>query len=497
MKTSPLSLTSHATRQEPATGPGDTTLHHQIVDTRQAAECVTTLTEAEVKAGKLITAFLRKAVASQAYGAMFAHGKHFAKAGQSLPKQDKYGFNALQHLGDLSRKNLADIAAKVGPLSPAEQALAEKITSTSWNFRHQSNAPLETGNTLSISSVARLSKEHQDIKKQALQEGKTYLGHSFKPEYEALHHTGFVFFGVEFAGASKDHPPLNTLHQFNDYGANAYLISDTLPACQQGYLTLTDHFENQIPPQTDTELGERFPKAARQIRRTVHTEGLKFMAPVFAFDDMKEAMALHMIDFLRNCTDDKFKQYVLSDAINSGAALDEVLNCVFQAEFHLPHLLSTQDYAKYTHRPMTMEDIIDGGNIPALEERVHSKADAVTFMWAAIKKGNGSIVDYLLKNWTFSAEDFAECPDHENLIVALTYQGSSPYILEQFLEHKLIDANASYEKWGRHHTLLDEATSWNNDAMVKIVLDHGATPAVSAESEKLRALLAELQAPRQ
>ncbi|MEN3258772.1 T3SS effector OspC family protein [Sodalis endosymbiont of Spalangia cameroni] len=49
---------------------------------------------------------------------------------------------------------------------------------------------------------------------------------------------------VEFSD-DKAQLPLNTLHTAIDFGANAYLVDEQFP---YGYLTLTDHFANTIPP---------------------------------------------------------------------------------------------------------------------------------------------------------------------------------------------------------------------------------------------------------
>ncbi|WP_356649251.1 T3SS effector OspC family protein [Vibrio aestuarianus] len=39
--------------------------------------------------------------------------------------------------------------------------------------------------------------------------------------------------------------PLNTLHTAVDFSANAYITQQLFP---YGYLTLTDHFDNKVPP---------------------------------------------------------------------------------------------------------------------------------------------------------------------------------------------------------------------------------------------------------
>ncbi|MGM0937295.1 MAG: T3SS effector OspC family protein [Pseudomonadota bacterium] len=47
------------------------------------------------------------------------------------------------------------------------------------------------------------------------------------------------------------------------------------------------------------------------LQLTVITPFIEHAAPIFSQNDMKQGLALHLIDFIRSSKDEKFKSYIL------------------------------------------------------------------------------------------------------------------------------------------------------------------------------------------
>ncbi|ATP28614.1 hypothetical protein CR207_09495 [Chromobacterium violaceum] len=472
----------------PEAGSGDpTAIGRRLSGIRRAPlPHVSAGSDGEAAAAGKIGAFLRKAVAAQSYGLMFANGKLFEATGDALEKRGQYGFSALQRLDGLSRRNLAAVEARLGALDSAERGLKERIMTGAWHFRHQSNAALDDGKTAAIASNHLLARE-----------SRSSGGNTFAGDKARLSNHDFVFFGVEFSGRGKQDKPLNHKHSTMDFGANAYVVPDTLPACRHGYLTLTDHFFNRVPGGREAEHQDfvgSFPQMGAETGRWIHEGKYRQNAPIFNYRDMKAAVALHLIEFLRDSKDAAFKAYVFDQAMQSGQALDRVLNSVFQAEFHIPRLMATTDYAKHPLRPMLLKEAVDSVNLPALSGLVSSKGDAVTAMWHAIDKGKDAVAAHLLGSWRFEAGDFASAPPgfYHELNYALSEHGASVYILDQFLSRGWAAVNAPFEHVNSGETMLDNAVKYGNREMAAALIKHGADRNLLSEwnGGKLDALLA-------
>ncbi|MGC3030418.1 T3SS effector OspC family protein [Burkholderia sp. DN3021] len=422
----------------------------------------------KITGAQKIGTFLRKVVAAQSYGLMFANGSAFEKTGDALPKKrehEAYGFSPLKKLDDLSKKNVSAIRNRLGVLTGSETSLKEKITMAKWDFRHQTNAMLDDGKTLNIASNHMLSRN-----------GESFRSKTFAEDKEVLSNHDFVFFGVEFSGIGKEGRPLNSKHQTVDFGANAYVVSENLPSLRHGYLTLTDHFENRLPfwryPE-HKDFFQQFPIAESELSRAI-PDGVKYGdAPIFSFDDMKEAVALHLIEFLRNSKDYKFREYVLTQALNSGREMDRVLNSVFQAEFHVPRILSSRDYAKHTLRDISLEEAVEAANFPELDGKISDRVEATSAMIHVIKSGNEKVADYLFEKWAFSRQDFTK-PGFYDITYLLSDYDRSCYILDKFLSLNLVDANAKFEKVNKGETMLNNAIKSCDEQKISVLARHGA-----------------------
>ncbi|END1142527.1 T3SS effector OspC family protein, partial [Shigella sonnei] len=76
--------------------------------------------------------------------------------------------------------------------------------------------------------------------------------------------------------------PLNKTHHTVDFGANAYIIDHDSP---YGYMTLTDHFDNAIPPvfyhEHQSFFLDNFKEVVDEVSRYVHGNQGKTDVPIF------------------------------------------------------------------------------------------------------------------------------------------------------------------------------------------------------------------------
>ncbi|WP_080417040.1 T3SS effector OspC family protein [Burkholderia ubonensis] len=419
-------------------------------------------------AAQKISTFLRKVVAAQSYGLMFANGSVFKKTGDALPKKgehEAYGFSSLQKLDDISKKNISEIRSRLGALTNDEISLKEKITTAKWDFRHQTNAMLDDGKTLNIASNHALTRDNGSFRSKTFAEDKKILSNH-----------DFIFFGVEYSGIGKEGRPQNSKHQTVDFGANAYVVSENFPSLRHGYLTLTDHFDTRLPPwryPEHTDFFRRFSIAESELSRAI-PKGAKYGdAPIFSFGDMKEAVALYLIYFLRNSKDSKFREYVLTQAMNSGLEMDRVLNGVFQAEFHAPRILSSRDYAKHALRDISLEEAVEATNYSELGGKISDRGEAASAMVHAINSGNDKVASYLFGKWTFSRQDFAHIR-YDDVAYLLSEHNRSCYILDKFLSLNLVDVNAKFEHTNQGDTMLNNALIYSDERMISVLTKHGA-----------------------
>nr|WP_318382767.1 T3SS effector OspC family protein [uncultured Enterobacter sp.] len=415
----------------------------------------------EARAADTIKGFLRHAIAAQSYGSMFANGAYFKSTGNDFPRYEgKSSQASLDHLDKVSAQYLTAIKAKTPNLTPAEKTLLGKVIDAPWHYRHQSDAFLGR-DTLNISSNARL--EARGIKSSS---------HTLSADRECVSNHDFVFFGVEFAGDIAQ-PPVNTLHSGNDYGAGVYLVGDNFPL---GYLTLTDHYDNIVPynhMSEHEEFSARFECAHEEVIRRVHGDKGRNDAPLFNTKDMKLALGLHLIHFLRQSEDAEFKAFALNDKLN-GTALDRVLNFVFQPEFHVPRMVSTTDFKSHFHRPMQLEDAVRASNYHVIDIASAPEARRYRLMGYAITNGKLDVVNHLLSRFTFDSCDlYYMASDDDNIAKRLTDERADIAVLRLLLAKELADPNWIVDH-RRGETMLDHARSSQRPDIVALLLEYGA-----------------------
>lgn len=332
------------------------------------------------KSAHTIQHFFKKIIAAKSYQTMFSNGSFFKDNGHHLPQATKLTLNSLSHLDKVSNHYLNEIKQKVTDLTKEEQTLFNKITNCRLHFRHQSNHHLSKDGILSISSNARLERE------KIVSSTNTY---SF--DKDKLSNNDFVFFGLEFS-EDKSQLPLNKKHGNINYGAKCYMLEEKK---NYGYMTLTDHFGCHVEnfaAQEHKGFITQFKDMKTELYRSIHGSKanqnamlivsknsislfsqdkitqlnsagyflydedekplsgqenmpiiIKHDAPIFSQNDMKQGLALHLIDFIRLSKDEKFRTYILSSDL-SNKELDHFLNSIFHPEYHIPRMISTREF---------------------------------------------------------------------------------------------------------------------------------------------------------
>lgn len=290
-------------------------------------EQLKTNTKTEHHSARVIQHFFKKLIAEKSYTLMFSNGDNFKKLGQQL----NHHTSAINHLDKISSHYLNDIKEKVKNLTTAEQALLNKITKSQLLLKHQSHNQLSQNGILSISSNDRIKREKIQTTEFTFDMDKYYLSNH-----------DFVFFSLDFA-ENDEQRPVSKTHSGVFYGPNCYLIEEQK---NYGYLTLTDHACGDVRAFSDQEhksFINQFPIMKDKLPRLIHGDNGTIDVPIFNQNDMKEALALHLINFIRDAKDKKFSEFTLSPNL-TGQELDMILNSVFHPEYHIPRMISIPNF---------------------------------------------------------------------------------------------------------------------------------------------------------
>ena len=404
--------------------------------------------------------FFKRVLAAQIYGEMFSTGEYYKKSGIDLAAQHKpFTLVSLTHLDRVSSQNLQAVKAKVLPLNAAENALLSRINSAPIRLRHQTNADLG-GTALTILSNKALSKAQSDTG-----------SHTFTEDRECVSNDDFVFFGVEFC-KSVDGRPMNTLHGRMDYGANAYLIDTVSP---NGYLTLTDHFDHFVPNGIVSEhrgFAKQFSVVNQEVCRSVQGPKGCHDVPLYSVVDMRLALALHLVEFLRLSADQEFKAFVLRSSLTD-VELDRVINLVFQPEFHVPRAVRTDNYHRVATRSMDLFEAVNASNFSVLERLVVTQEAAGNAMGEAVKSGRHTVVAFLFENWSFTPEDAMHMTSLD-LEYELSQANANIQVLKEFLQRGLVQVNRQFRQINTGQTMLDNAIKYHNQPMIDLLSQYGA-----------------------
>lgn len=429
-----------------------------------------------IKSVNKISHFMRKAIAAQCYASMFSHGTNFKKLGLSLPKNtEKSSFESLAHLDKVSEGYLYSIKEKIGTLSDIENLLLNRIKKVKFLLRHQSPYELVKNDKLSIFSNKKICTDEYLIRGATTKEDQEKLryedilnnGNTTDDDQEKLRNDDFVFFAIELLQEDESKHPLNSTLNGVDYGAYAYLVHDIYP---YGYLTLTDHLNNNIK-KDNTKLGyqdfiSQFTEFKSEISRRVNGERGEDDVPIYNAKDMKEALGLHLIEFIRNSKDIEFRNFSLNKNLKE-EDLDKLINCVFQPEFHLPRMISTRHYKKVKIRELSIVEAIQVSDEKKIHEYVKDKDSACSNLIMAVYLHKKKSVEILLDKWNFSISDVQKMMigNTESGIIEMPFILSivpkNNEILRMFLDRKLIDVNYTFQHSNKGLTMLDIAIAHN------------------------------------
>ncbi|AYV25035.1 T3SS effector OspC family protein [Vibrio mediterranei] len=446
------------------------TMKDDVISVQNSPDAMLKSSDLKNRSSDVIKAFFKKTIAAQSYYKMFSKGDNFKGLGIDLADSStrKPSLHSLQHLNNISKNYLTKIKEKLQDLTSDEKVLLSKVVDTKIHFRHQSNSNLvNTAGTLNIISLNKLQSN------KVSSATNTYEG-----DIRCLSNQDFVFFGVEFSG-DKAQLPLNTLHTTVDFGANAYIVDDQFP---HGYLTLTDHFDNIIPPafmHEHKEFIEQFSEVRREVFRKVHGDKGAKDIHIFSSKDMKVGLGLHLIDFLRNSKDTKFKKFALNKNLDD-KNLDKILNFVFQPEFHVPRMVSTDHFKEVKLRDISAEDAVKASNFEALSVYMRKKDDACKVMVLAIRHAKKDVVDLLFSKFSFTRKDVIKM-SNDNMIdieYLLSDYSADGEIMKDFLERELVEPNYAFREVNSGNTMLDNALKYDKKEMIAILLEYGAVRSV-------------------
>ncbi|MBC4011533.1 T3SS effector OspC family protein [Morganella morganii] len=436
-----------------------------VISVRNSPDSMCKSSDLMNRSADVIKAFFKKTIAAQNYHKMFSEGGDFKDLGIALTDSSarKSSFNSLQHLDKVSNEYLTKIKEKTPNLTLQEKVLLSKVVDAKIHFRHQSNSQL--ANNAGILNIMSLNKLQSNEINSAR--------NTYSEDIRCLSNQDFVFFGVEFSD-NKAGLPLNTLHTGSDFGANAYIVDEQSP---HGYLTLTDHFYNRIPPafmHEHQEFISQFSVVSKEVHRDVHGDKGTRDIPIFNSKDMKPGLGLHLINFLRNSNDTEFKSFALNENLD-GKNLDKILNFVFQPEFHVPRMVSTDNFQEVKLRKISAKNAVKASNFEAISEHIKNKDNACKIMGLAIEFAKKDITDWLFSKFSFTADDVKKMSNSGKEIEFLLSDFSADEkILKDFLERGLVEPNKVFRNINFGDTMLDNAMKFDQKEMIALLLEYGA-----------------------
>ncbi|HCH9261690.1 TPA: T3SS effector OspC family protein, partial [Shigella sonnei] len=366
--------------------------------------------------------FLRKSIAAQSYSKMFSQGTSFKSLNLSIeaPSGARSSFRSLEHLDKVSRHYISEIIQKVHPLSSDERHLLSIIINSNFNFRHQSNSNL-SNNILNIKSFDKIQSENIQTHK-----------NTYSEDIKEISNHDFVFFGVEISN-HQEKLPLNKTHHTVDFGANAYIIDHDSP---YGYMTLTDHFDNAIPPvfyHEHQSFLDKFSEVNKEVSRYVHGSKGIIDVPIFNTKDMKLGLGLYLIDFIRKSEDQSFKEFCYGKNL-APVDLDRIINFVFQPEYHIPRMVSTENFKKVKIREISLEEAVTASNYEEINKQVTNKKIALQALFLSIANQKEDVALYILSNFEITRQDVISIK-HElyDIEYLLSAHNSSCKVLEYFI----------------------------------------------------------------
>lgn len=199
---------------------------------------------------------------------------------------------------------------------------------------------------------------------------------------------------------------------------------------------------------------------------------------------MKLGLGLHLIDFLRNSNDTEFKRFALNENLDD-KNLDKILNFVFQPEFHVPRMVSTDNFKEVKLREISMDEAVEASNFEALSIHMVNKDDACKVMGLAIEYAKKDVVDFLFSKFSFTENDVKKMStQYMEIEYSLSNHSADEKILKYFLERGLVEPNKVFRECNCGDTMLDNAIKYNKKEMIAILLEYGAVSGKQITTDK-------------
>ncbi|EIW7129040.1 type 3 secretion system effector OspC4, partial [Shigella sonnei] len=128
---------------------------------------------------------------------------------------------------------------------------------------------------------------------------------------------------------------------------------------------------------------------------------------------MRLGIGLHLIDFIRKSKDQGFREFCYNKNIDP-VSLDRIINFVFQLEYHIPRMLSTDNFKKIKLRDISLEDAIKASNYEEINNKVTDKKMAHQALAYSLGNKKADIALYLLSKFNFTKQDVAEMEKMNN-----------------------------------------------------------------------------------
>ncbi|EFW9296736.1 hypothetical protein E4479_21690, partial [Shigella flexneri] len=195
--------------------------------------------------------------------------------------------------------------------------------------------------------------------------------------------------------------------------------------------------------------------------------------PIFNTKDMRLGIGLHLIDFIRKSKDQGFREFCYNKNIDP-VSLDRIINFVFQLEYHIPRMLSTDNFKKIKLRDISLEDAIKASNYEEINNKVTDKKMAHQALAYSLGDKKADIALYLLSKFNFTKQDVAEMEKMNNNIYCNLYDveyllskdGANYKVLEYFINNGLVDVNKKFQKANSGDTMLDNAMKSKDSKMI-------------------------------
>ncbi|EKD7727189.1 type 3 secretion system effector OspC4, partial [Shigella sonnei] len=163
-------------------------------------------------------------------------------------------------------------------------------------------------------------------------------------------------------------------------------------------------------------------------------------------------------------------------------SLDRIINFVFQLEYHIPRMLSTDNFKKIKLRDISLEDAIKASNYEEINNKVTDKKMAHQALAYSLGNKKADIALYLLSKFNFTKQDVAEMEKMNNNMYCELYdveyllsEDSANYkVLEYFINNGLVDVNKRFQKANSGDTMLDNAMKSKDSKMIDFLLKNGA-----------------------